>query len=76
MGPRNIARTGRKLGVNSDARYRFERGVDPTFCLPGLDLATSLVLEFCGGVPRKTLWPEKFRNPTNALSFLFPKSPG
>ena len=38
--PINIAQTGRKLGINSDARYRFERGVDPAFMLPGLELAT------------------------------------
>ena len=47
--PVNIARTGRQLGVTSDARYRFERGVDPAFCVPGLDLATTLILELCGG---------------------------
>jgi phenylalanyl-tRNA synthetase beta chain len=47
--PLNIAETGRKLGINSDARYRFERGVDPAFCLPGLELATRLVLDICGG---------------------------
>ena len=47
--PHNIAQTGRKLGIVSDARYRFERGVDPAFALPGLDLATQLVLEICGG---------------------------
>ncbi len=47
--PLNIARTGRQLGINSDARFRFERGVDPAFMLPGLDLATRLVLELCGG---------------------------
>jgi phenylalanyl-tRNA synthetase beta chain len=45
----NIAQTGRKLGINSDARYRFERGVDPTFMLPGLELATQMVLDLCGG---------------------------
>jgi phenylalanyl-tRNA synthetase beta chain len=49
--PANIAQTGRKLGVTSDARYRFERGVDPAFMLPGLELATSMVLELCGGEP-------------------------
>ena len=49
--PLNIAQTGRKLGINSDARYRFERGVDPNFMLPGLELATQMVLEFCGGEP-------------------------
>ena len=41
----NIAQTGRKLGINSDARYRFERGVDPAFMVPGLEMATRLVME-------------------------------
>ncbi len=49
--PLTTARTGRALGVNSDARHRFERGVDPAFCLPGLDLATQMILELCGGEP-------------------------
>ena len=49
--PINIAHTGRKLGINSDARYRFERGVDPAFMVPGLELATRLVLDLCGGEP-------------------------
>jgi len=51
----NIAQTGRKLGINTDARYRFERGVDPAFMVPGLDLATKLVLEFCGGTPSEAV---------------------
>jgi phenylalanyl-tRNA synthetase beta chain len=50
----NIARTGRKLGINSDARYRFERGVDPAFMVPGLDMATRMVLDLCGGTPSET----------------------
>ena len=49
--PQNIAQTGRRLGVVTDARYRFERGVDPASTLPGLDQATRLVLEICGGTP-------------------------
>ncbi len=49
--PANIAETGRKHGIHSDARYRFERGVDPAFMVPGLELATKLVLELCGGSP-------------------------
>jgi phenylalanyl-tRNA synthetase beta chain len=49
--PMNIAQTGRKLGINSDARYRFERGVDPAFMLPGLELATRMVVDLCGGTP-------------------------
>jgi phenylalanyl-tRNA synthetase beta chain len=47
--PARIAATGRKLGILSDARYRFERGVDPEFTVPGLELATKFILEFCGG---------------------------
>ncbi len=53
--PLNIARTGRALGINSDARFRFERGVDPAFTLPGLDLATEMVLDLCGGQPSETV---------------------
>lgn len=47
--PMNIARTGRDLGIITDARYRFERGVDPAFCVPGAELATHLVQRLCGG---------------------------
>ena len=47
--PARIARAGRKQGIISDARYRFERGVDPEFVLPGLELVTRLILEWCGG---------------------------
>lgn len=45
------ASTGRDLKINSDARYRFERGVDPEFTLPGLEAATRMILDICGGVP-------------------------
>jgi phenylalanyl-tRNA synthetase beta chain len=47
--PVTIAGTARKLKINSDAKYRFERGVDPAFTLPGLDAATAMVLDLCGG---------------------------
>ncbi|WP_439574155.1 phenylalanine--tRNA ligase subunit beta [Phreatobacter sp.] len=49
--PLDIARTGRNLGIVTDARYRFERGVDPNFTLPGVELATKLVMDLCGGSP-------------------------
>ncbi len=49
--PLNIAQTGRELGIITDARYRFERGVDPEFMSPGLELATKMVLDLCGGEP-------------------------
>lgn len=47
--PIRTAITGRQLGVLSDSRYRFERGVDPASTLPGLDAATHMILEICGG---------------------------
>ena len=53
--PTDIARTGRALGIVTDARYRFERGVDPAFMEDGLDLATKLVVELCGGTPSRML---------------------
>ncbi|MBJ6372150.1 phenylalanine--tRNA ligase subunit beta [Sedimentitalea arenosa] len=46
-----IALAGRALRINSDARYRFERGVDPEFTLEGLELATRMILDICGGEP-------------------------
>lgn len=51
--PMNIARTGRTLGIITDARYRFERGVDPEYMVPGLERTTELVLELCGGTAAK-----------------------
>ena len=53
--PLNIAQTGRKLAIITDARYRFERGVDPAFAIPGCEMATQLVLDFCGGTPSDLL---------------------
>jgi phenylalanyl-tRNA synthetase beta chain len=47
--PERIGATGRALGINSDARARFERGVDPGFVAPGLEIATRMVLDICGG---------------------------
>jgi phenylalanyl-tRNA synthetase beta chain len=49
--PESIARTGQKLGVTSDARSRFERGVDPQFLGAGIAIATKLVMDICGGSP-------------------------
>ena len=47
--PIRIAETGRKLGIMSDARYRFERGIDPTSALWGAEIATRMILDLCGG---------------------------
>lgn len=51
FSPDHIARTGQRLMLTSDARQRFERGVDPAFLDDGLAIATWLVLEHCGGTP-------------------------
>ncbi len=53
--PIRTALSGRKLKINSDARYRFDRGVDPESCVEGIELATKLILELCGGEPSEVL---------------------
>ena len=50
-----IALGGRALKINSDARYRNERGIDPGFNMEGLDLATAMVMELCGGEPSEVV---------------------
>jgi phenylalanyl-tRNA synthetase beta chain len=67
--PLNIAQTGRKLGINSDARYRFERGVDPAFMLPGLELATRMVMELCGGTPSEVTVAGSVEAPESVIDF-------
>ena len=47
--PVRVAATGRKLGILSDARYRFERGLDPASALWGAEVAARLIQEICGG---------------------------
>jgi phenylalanyl-tRNA synthetase beta chain len=51
--PIRTAMTGRKTGILSDARYRFERGVDPVSERLGVNLATRMILEICGGEPSR-----------------------
>ena len=53
--PARIGATGRKLGLSSDARTRFERGVDPEFLDAGLDLLTGLIVDLAGGTPSETV---------------------
>ncbi|MEA1618857.1 phenylalanine--tRNA ligase subunit beta [Erythrobacter sp. T5W1-R] len=53
--PARIGATGRKLGLSSDARTRFERGVDPEFLDAGLNLLTGLIVELAGGTPSEAV---------------------
>ena len=69
--PTNIAHTGRKLGIMTDARYRFERGVDPDFCVPGCDLATEFVLSICGGEPSRMAVAGDPSTPCRSVPFQY-----
>ncbi|WP_375205012.1 phenylalanine--tRNA ligase subunit beta [Hyphococcus sp.] len=70
--PLRTAKTGRKTGINSDARYRFERGVDPDFILPGMEMATQLVMDMCGGEPSEVVLAGEI--PQTDKTVLFPPS--
>jgi len=67
--PESIARTGQKLGLTSDARSRFERGVDPQFLGAGLAIATRLILDICGGAPTAVVEAGKPPSGTKALRY-------
>ncbi|HEY1453694.1 MAG TPA: phenylalanine--tRNA ligase subunit beta [Roseiarcus sp.] len=69
--PTNIAQTGRKLGIMTDARYRFERGVDPEFCVPGCDLATDFVVSICGGEPSRMVVAGDPSPPRRSIPFPY-----
>lgn len=67
--PLRTAKTGRKTGIVSDARYRFERGVDPSFILPGIEMATQLVLDLCGGTPGEVELAGSIPQAENVIEF-------
>ena len=73
--PLNIAQSGRKLGIITDARYRFERGVDPAFTLPGLDLATRMVVDLCGGEPSEAVVAGKVPQDQRVIEFPWSEVP-
>ena len=53
FSPSSIRKTARELNINTDAKYRFERGIDPNSIKEGLELATDLILKICGGEASK-----------------------
>ena len=67
--PIATAQTGRTLGITSDAQYRFARGVDPASVVPGLELATRLILDLCGGEPSEIVVAG--RAPADPAPFAF-----
>jgi phenylalanyl-tRNA synthetase beta chain len=67
--PLVTAAAGRRLGINSDARYRFERTVDPESVRPGIELATKLILELCGGKAHEVVIAGHVESPRTAIEF-------
>jgi phenylalanyl-tRNA synthetase beta chain len=67
--PIRTAQTGRTTGITSDAQYRFARGVDPGFVVPGLELATALILELCGGEPSEVQLAGRAPSPPAPIAF-------
>ena len=65
--PISVAKTGRKLQINSDARYRFERGVDPQSIAWGMEVATHLITEICGGEVSNVVKTGEVPNPRNSF---------
>ncbi len=73
--PLNIAQSGRKLGIITDARYRFERGIDPAFTVPGLDLATQMVIDLCGGEASEAVVAGQVPHDTRVIEFPWSEVP-
>ena len=67
--PQAIAATGRKLGIVSDARYRFERTVDPESVLPGIEVATRLITDLCGGEAHEVVVAGHVAAPGTVIDF-------
>ncbi|MGF1453849.1 MAG: phenylalanine--tRNA ligase subunit beta [Alphaproteobacteria bacterium] len=67
--PTRTAETGRKTGILSDARYRFERGIDPAFVTDGLELATRMVIDLCGGEASDVIVVGEEPDPEVTISF-------
>ena len=71
--PINISNSGRKLNILSDARYRFERGVDPNYVEKGLDIMTNLVLDLCGGTVSNVVKNGSYKIEKKLINFHFDK---
>ena len=69
--PSQVAKTGRKLGINSDARYRFERGLDKEMIEEGLEYASYLINKICGGSVSKNTSAGKLDKNTHVIDYNF-----
>ena len=66
FNPITTAYTGRELKINSDARYRFERGIDPEWTAFGIEAATKMIIELCGGQPSEVVQAGEIPNHSRA----------
>ncbi len=73
FGPSSIRKTARALNINTDAKYRFERGVDPNSIKEGLELATELILKICGGEASKFQIVGKTNRKNEVINFQVEK---
>ncbi len=67
--PISVTKTGRNLKLQSDARYRFERGIDPTSIVWGVEAATNMILDICGGEVSKTVQTNILLTKQNIINF-------
>tara|TARA_Y100001970_G_scaffold44557_1_gene55692 strand:- start:698 stop:3100 length:2403 start_codon:yes stop_codon:yes gene_type:complete len=67
--PSSIRKTARELGINTDAKYRFERGIDPNSIIEGLEIATELIVRICGGEASKFVITGKNSQKNKILKF-------
>ena len=73
FSPSSIRKTARALNINTDAKYRFERGIDPNSIKEGLDLATELILKICGGEASKFQIYGKTKQKNKVINFQVEK---
>ena len=71
--PSSIRKTARELGLNTDAKYRFERGIDPNSVTEGLEMATELILKICGGQASKFNFIGKKNQKNKIINFEIDK---
>ncbi len=71
--PASIRKTARDLAIDTDAKYRFERGIDPNSVIEGLEIATELILKICGGQASKFVIAGKNSPKKNIIKFKIEK---
>lgn len=71
--PIMVAETGRALNINSDARYRFERGLDPQSAIWGTEVAARLVHQLCGGETSHVVSAGEVPDVTRSVSLRMPR---